>query len=471
MRTSLFLVAAIAIAVRLPAQGSAPSPIVEYRPMRFEEDWSRNGGDAFDSALKHRSLLPGDWANLTIAGSARWREEFDRNYLFASTPAAQDQFGIGRVMVSADLRVGHGRPYARAFVEYKHADGFNRTLPGGVRPTERDLHDIENVFAEVGWGNALLVRVGRQDVALGRERLVGLSDWTNTRRAFQGIRVRALVAGLAVDALASNVVVVRPDLPDLPDTTSRFNFVAVGSPAVRKATLTVAPAQWQAYVLRSEAAIGAPAHRTTTGVRAEWRAPVIGGATLIVEGEGATQRGTQNSTTTPLAIRAWMIATEAQLVWASLPWRPAIIAGDDRASGDHNATDGIAGAFAPPYATAHAHNGMADAFGRGNLDERRIGAAIEPRSWWRLTWTARNFSRLDLADGIYSKQNTIFRAASGSTAREVGVEHDVETTLRVGRHLRLSGGVGAVTAGAFVRETAGGAAAYRFAYLSSAILF
>lgn len=461
-------------AVALRTLDSAPAKTVvrpEFRPLRFDETWPRIDGPSrtWNDALKHILLASHDYAWLTLGGSLRWRTESVRDYQFVPTANMQDDFSLSRTLLHADLHVGPARgPYARAFAEFRDAQGFNRTLPGGVRSSEQDRSDWQNAFVEGGW-NATGLRLGRQDVALGRERLVGISDWANSRRSFQGIRAFSRIGPVAIDLLDAHVMAVRSDLSNRPDSTTRFRYLAVGSAADAAARRTVVPSAWQLYVIQLDAVLGARHERTTYGSRAQWKAPVFGasGTQASFEVEGAAQRGWQGAKD----IDAWFLATEAQLAFRLVRFTPTLTAAYDRASGDRDAADNTNGTFTALYASAHPNGGIADAFGRGNLAELRGGVTADATSWLQLGLVTRSFARLELADGVYSKQNTLFRAASGSSARDVGAETDFTATVKIGRNLRVLGGIAEVDPGRFLRETPGGGGVQRFSFLSTSFTF
>jgi hypothetical protein len=466
-RIVLASVLAIAWPAGAAAQSSRATVVPDFRPLRWDENWSSLPTGALDNAIKHITLAPHDVLWLTLGGAFRWRNENDHNYQFAPAANMQNDFNVSRTLLSADLHLGGPGPYARAFAEFRDAQGYNRTLPGGVRTNEQDRSDWQNAFAEAGWGTAVAARYGRQDITLGKERLVGISDWTNSRRNFQGARVRAEFGGVAIDAVDAHVMLVRMTQSDLPDTATRFRYVALGSATPAAPAVTLRPAVWQAYAMRIDGLVGAALQRITYGVRSEWRVPVVTGAVASAEVETAAQRGTQGA----LGINAWFMASEAQLSWRGLPFKPMLLVGYDRASGDRSTTDATAGTFTAMYASAHSHGGIADVFGRGNLAEQRVGATADITSWWKVQWISRAFSRVELTDGVYTKQNTLFRAAAGNTSRDVGAEHDVEATFKVGRHLRLQAGYAAVNPGAFLRTTPAGAQPIRFAYGTTTFIF
>jgi hypothetical protein len=466
LRQQRLALAAIGLAPAvLCAQSSSTRP--DFSPIRFEE---KPATHAVDDIPKHITILAHDLAWLSLGASVRWREEFNHDYQFSADSANQGQFSVSRTLINGDLHIGRATSaYLRGFAEFRDAQGFNRNLPGGVRTTEEDRHDWQNAFVETGWSSILAIRFGRQDVALGKERLVGISDWTNSRRSFQGLRVLTSVGGLAVDLLDARVMIVRSNLPNRPDSTTRFRYAAIGSAHDAAAARTLRPMAWQIYILQNDAVLGARNARSTYGARAQWKAPIFGqsGAQLSYDFEGAVQRGRQDVRD----VRAWFVANDVQLTFRKAPWAPTVIVGYDRASGDKDAADGHAETFTALYASAHSYGGIADVFGRGNLAEVRTGASVEPTAWLGVQLVSRAFSRVELGDGVYSKQNARFRAPSNSTARNVGTETDLAANVKIGRHLRVQGGLAEIDPGAFLRLTPGGAHAQHFAFVGSTLTY
>ena len=79
----------------------------------------------------------------------------------------------------------------RVYGEYIYAASFDEELP--FAPVDKNFGDIQNLFAEVPLAGCdchpLFLRVGRQELLLGSQRLVSTLDWVNTRRTFDGARL------------------------------------------------------------------------------------------------------------------------------------------------------------------------------------------------------------------------------------------------------------------------------------------
>ena len=443
--------------------GKASDPI--FKVSRFDETWpSAPRGASPLRSLKHIDLLSDGSAWLTIGGSARARWMSYRNFQVSDASAMQNDYTESRTILSADLRIARpsGR-YVRLFAEGRDAQGYGRTLPGGIRVNEADRSDWQNALAEAGSG-ATFVRYGRQELSVGRERLVGVADWMNARRSFEGWRGVSTVGALRVDVFDGRVVAVRTLSPDRPDSTTHLRVATAGSASERAAARTFQPALWQSYAVDLETRNGLD-RRVTAGVRSLWRTP-LGRGVLSIEAEAASQRGHLAGKT----VDAWFGVLEATTAWRAVRWSPSVMIGVDVASGTGADSARHADTFQPPYATAHAFNGIADVFGRGNLFEQRAGLGAEPFAALQLQAVARRFARVRIEDGVYTKTNSVMRAAGRSTARAVADEFDLTATMALGRYLQLQAGFAIVQPGAFLRET-GAAAQERFAVLGTAVTF
>ncbi len=437
----------------------------DYKNLRFDELWKRTDRTShWDDEIKAIPLAPG--VSLTIGGQARWREEFAHAF---NLTASSDTYGQSRLLLNADLQLGDTkRAHGRVFAELRDAQSYHRDLPGGTRAGDADRGDIQNLFVDAAF-EKLLVRVGRQEIAMGRERLIGVPDWTNTRRGFEGIRVLLARGAVAIDAFDARPVIVRLRLPNYGDTTTRVRALSIGSSVGAKAVLRALPASWQAYWYEQVVSASTPTRRLTSGGRAVWALNVASrrAPNVSFDVEGAVQRGATGAH----ALHAWFWTTEWQAQWRRVHGTPSLAFGLEAASGDRNASDTRFETFNTLYAAAHSHGGYADVIGRGNEREMHVISTWEATKKVSLRAAWLRYNRLQLADGVYTKQNTVLRAASGSQDRHVADEIDLSGTLNVTRHLRLTAGHFLVQPGAFLRNTPGQAVQERLSYLGTTFTF
>ena len=446
---------------------TAPAPITKKPAKRWSD------------ALKNIPLAPHWPLTLSVGGQARWREESFRAF---NMGALDDDHTQSRVALNADLVIGRRTgAYARVLLEGRDAQSYGRNLPGGARPTDADRVDVQNLYVDLGYASSYL-RVGRQEIALNRERLFGVPDWANTRRGSQGARLQLAHGRFALEALDARPLVVRQSAPNRADSTARFRTLSFGSAAGAKPIVRGLPATWQAYwyeqTLRSGGGIGnavgggTPAEftrRLTTGTRLQWQRGTAKSATrsASLEFEGALQRGHAGVRD----LSGWFWVTEAQMQWKQRHGAPSLALGVEEASGERRATANTQEAFAVLYPAAHAHGGYADVIGRSNVREVHAIATWDPIAPVRLRGALYRFDRLRTDDGIYTKQNTIFRAATGSLARHAADEIDLTGSWKTSLHWQIIAGGAVVLPGRFLKDTPGSARTERWGFVGTTFTF
>ncbi len=444
---------------------SKPTPRPDFKNLRFEEAWlATSRTPQWDDEIKAIPLAP--QLRLTVNGQMRWREEFAQSYSFSGV---SDNYGQSRVLIGADLQAGRtARFHARLYAEFRDAQSYDRDLPGGTRANDADRSDMQNLFVDIAYARSF-VRVGRQEVVTNRERLIGVPDWSNTRREFDGVRVMVVRGGLAFDALDARPLQVKLATHDIGDPTTRFRVLSVGSAPAAKAAWHGLPATWQGYWYEQVVSTATPTRRLTSGARAAW---TFGSTTKVgrsygIESEAAVQRGATGGR----ALRAWFRTIEAQTQWRGLRGTPTVVIGFEEASGDRDASDLRLESFNSLYAAAHSHGGYADVFGRANAREAHLISTWDPARRVSLRGAWHRYDRLRLEDGVYTKQNVLLRAPSGSRARHAGDEADLTAVVNATRHLRFVVGHAWLLPGAFMRDTPGGAHYGRWGFVGTTFTF
>lgn len=448
---ALLLVAGALRAQSTPTATAAAAPATTH-------DWS--------DRLKAIPLHDGWPLTLSISGQARWREEFMRAY---NVGTLRDDYGFTRLMVGADVQAGSPkRLHGRLLAEVRDAQALSRTLPGGTRTTDGDRHDIQNLYADLGYGRSF-VRYGRQEVSLNRERLVGVPDWANTRRGSEGARAQLVRGRLVLEGADIRPMIVRLDRGNRPDSTARLRTLSLGSTPGATRFAPGLPTQWNGYwyeqTIRTSSAL---TRRLTTGARTLWQFGMPATSRLVtsMELEGAVQRGHAGAR----ALQAWFWVAESQLQWRHVRGMPTLALGLEQASSDRPGTAGNE-AFAVLYPAAHQHGGFADVIGRPNVTEIHAISSWDPTPSLSLRGAWYRFDRRRVDDGVYNKQNALFRAASGSTARHVADEVDLTAAWKATTHLRVLVGGATVLPGAFLSSTPGGAHVEHWGYLGTTFAF
>ena len=159
-----------------------------YLNLRHEEDFgfldSLDAGpsDLFDPV---KNIRLGAHLRLQLGGEVRLRHESERNKFLQNGPGTYDTFLLYRTALHLDARVGR---HARLFVEGIHADVSGRDER--LFFIHRNRHDVHQLFVDarlpVG-DRSLTLRVGRQELVYGRERLFSASGWGRVRKRFDAV--------------------------------------------------------------------------------------------------------------------------------------------------------------------------------------------------------------------------------------------------------------------------------------------
>jgi len=282
-----------------------------------------------------------------MLGEVRVRGEAER-------PAGLDTIDAFTVMRSRIGLEAILSPKATVLLQLQDARAFGEapSLTAGI--AERlDMHQAWLQYRLDVGGNGVAVRAGRQEIALGNERLVGASNWTNTGRTFDGLRVTTAPAGEAwkLELLGANVRERGRRITGVQQEQGDHLFVG--------GYLVTGPAD--IFVLHDREATYRTfqgVDRTTAGARLHRAA-----AGLDASLEGAYQFGNHYQPVAALSqdIRAYMVgarlgyATPASLL-------PRVGVGVDWLSGDDDVADDTYRAFNTLYHTGHKWYGYIDLF-------------------------------------------------------------------------------------------------------------
>jgi hypothetical protein len=260
-----------------------------------------------------------------------------------------------RAGVSALLREG-----AAVFVQLQDVRSFRDPFssPGGPRVEHFDLHqgyvELEGLASVSG-----KLRVGRQEIGLGEQRLLGTGGWSQRGRSFDGIRLSAEGSQVTLDILALRLREI-----NLPMRREGGSFLAAFG-TVRGETL----GEVDLFSFHDGESWTSGRGQLTFGVA--WRGEK---GPLSLRLDGALQRGERDRRT----VAAWMGGGRARL---DLPIPGSVAAWYDHLSGSEDPHGGNQGAFHTLFANNHSNYGFADLFmdipaHTGGLGLRGAGARL-----------------------------------------------------------------------------------------------
>lgn len=448
-----------------PAQVALPGP--KYKNMRQDEDYSYLDGpegsytaDVFDP-IKYMHL--GDDWRLSIGGELKGRWESFNNDLFGSRTRTHDAYFLHRYMLHTDLKY---RKVFRLFFQGITAFAEDRDFP--LRAIDENRWDFQQLFFDLrplGEDVPLTVRVGRQDLNYGSERLISTLDWANTRRRFDAVKLFWHEGDWQIDMFYAKPTAINlaENLNRRHDTYNEdFDLYGLW------VTYTgIANHGIETYFLAVDDT-GAPVN--ANGRRGDRSVYTIGGRfwgkpkPWDYDAELAGQWGTFAGDT----VQAWMFSAKGGYTFANCPMTPRLGLGFDWATGDENPRDSAHQTFFQLFPFGHYYLGFIDLVGRQNIIATRADVSFKPHKKVKVGLTYHAFFLDESADALYNAGGGVVRRGGGE--HEVGHELDTTIVYKFDRHTSFLFGWSHLWPGTFI-ETTGASEDVDFFYVQYAYKF
>jgi len=406
-----------------------------------------------DVPVKDQPVEPGRkglpaWLKLGVElrGRAESGEAFDSD--------SREQSYLNRLRINTTVQP---TPWMRFFLQGQDARAVS--LDAGRDSDDlQDTFDIRQAYADFGHSEqGLQLRVGRQELALGDERLVGAdSYWDSFGQAFDAVSVSFAEARLhAVAFIGFRVQPARRRLDPF-DTASRIS--GLSAQFKLRDELVLEP-----YLLwkRGEDTVDLmerPGHRDvlTPGVRSQGNLP----RNLDYNVEMALQRGHLVRD----GISAW--AGHWEVGWKPLGKDSGLRVGMEYnfASGDKDPCDGKHQTFDDLYPAGFNKYGMEDPIAWRNIRYPAIGAELPITRHWTLYGGYRQYWLASIHDGLYPGGDEYLVRNPAARSTDVGSQALISAGYVRPERWRLYAGYGHFFAGTFLRE-AGYQKASETAYL------
>jgi hypothetical protein len=402
--------------------------------------------DIFDPVK--RIQLGDDWL-LAFGGNFWFRHVHESDSRLSNQ---SNTFNLVRTRLHADLWY---RDQVRLFAEGIDARSFSQNL----NPLAIDVNhtDMLNLFADIKLANVkdgpAYVRVGRQELLYGSQRLISTLDWANTRRTFQGVKTFWRTPKLDLDAFwvrPMNTIPSGPSSFDNWDTNRNF----YGLWATYKPQRGHFADLYFLSLDNNNSAVAASAMGTlntgnsvvhTVGTR------YIGDTNnFLYELEGMYQFGQRSNQ----AISAFAIASGAGYRFAALPMNPQMWLRYDFASGTKNSSDvSHNNTFNQLFPFGHYYMGFVDRVGRQNIHDFNAQFTLHPQPWFTVIAQYHRFYLANKQDFLYNAAGVgSARDATGQSGSHVGDEMDLRFNIHVNRHQDVLLGYSKLWAGNFLQK-------------------
>jgi hypothetical protein len=346
-----------------------------------------------------------------------------------------------RFLAHADVHFGQN---LRFFVQLDSALSYDRL--GGPRVGDADDFDVQQAFVDwripVQDSAAFTVRVGRQELIYGAQRLISPNDWGNVRTTFEGVKGTLTFRNDTLDGF-----LVRPVEMNKSHFNSGNDRVALAGLYNVTAFPRIIPdanAKLDLYLFlldRSASATTAVSSDTfTLGAR-----PHLNPGNWDLDLEADWQFGNIGDH----AIGAYAIATEAGYTFSNLLFTPRAGIGFDLASGSANSAHRFNQLFPPLYL----YLGHLYRFGRQNIMDLHPEVTVNLTDAITLSAAEHIFWRQNTHDAIYDLTGAVVRAGTGSSAQAIGNEFDISLNYQISKHFSAYTGYARQFTGPFLHQT------------------
>jgi len=363
-------------------------------------------------------------------------------------------------------------------------------IPGLSGSEGFDSFDLRQAYVQIGNPDEfpLVVKVGRQALSYGDERLIGDFDWNNFTRTFDAVKLSWQEKTWQLDAFVSSVVVI--DRGDF-NTSDLFNgndnhrdqifsglyFTDKGMPWGSLELYTLWLSETNGNTSNMQGAVSPT--RPTTGLASmhssfgTFGGRLHGDPKKLHGFEFDVEGAYQNGTVTGLSLNAF--AVHAGLGYNfDLPLQPRLWFEYNYASGDSDPSDTHSETFQNLFPTNHKFYGYMDLIAWQNMHNPQVSIRFTPiknvtaEVAYRAYWLASNDDVWYRANGLTAVRPLTPAARSASSF--LGSELDFLVNWKVNKHLSFQGGYSHFFPGQYLADT-GPSDPANFGYLMATINF
>ncbi|HEY0162615.1 MAG TPA: alginate export family protein [Edaphobacter sp.] len=309
-----------------------------------------------------------------------------------------------------------------------------------VASNMRDAFDLRQGYLDLHTGSGdtqIHLFAGRQQLRFGSERIIGVSDWTNNSRSWDGFDLRISNNKNQLDLFSTSVVAIAPTSLDRHGAGLTFHG-AYASISSFKSKIRISPyvLVHTAHDVVSQQGKTGSSVRTTFGAEIEGLLPYH----LCYEWNGSLQRGSYSSD----SIHAGQTFFKLHYTAEHLPWQPRIGAEFDYATGNAHRNPTRISTYDQQYPSNHNAFGLLDLFGYQNIRQERLHLDLGPTK--NLTFLVQGeFLNLAQAkDNVYSgSAGTVIKSpATGFATTSLGTGFDASAKYVYHEYLVANIGIG-----------------------------
>ena len=320
-----------------------------------------------------------------------------------------------------------------------------------VASNMRDTFDLRQGYLNIHYESRVQLFAGRQELKFGDERTVGISDWTNNSRTWDGFDLR-LGDQNRVDLFSTSVVKVYPASLDKHGAGLTFHGVEgnINSVVPNTSLQPFALIRTLPSVLSQQ---GTPGGETEATFGSYWNTKLPLGFTS--SGTADLQRGSYSNDSIHAGAAIIRIGYSAD----NAPWKPDIEGEYDYATGNPRRNPSRVSTYDQQYPSNHNAFGLVDLFGFQNIKQDRLNFSFTPRNNLFILLQGGSLHVASTRDGVFSGDgSSLFAAPTGGfKGDDIGSEFDASAKYIFHKTLVVNLGIGHFFPGSVMTSSGHGA--------------
>ncbi|MEO6980989.1 MAG: alginate export family protein, partial [Mucilaginibacter sp.] len=391
-----------------------------FKQLRYDENYTylkKDSSANWYNTLKFLPFNKDKSTYISFGGEVRYQYFHFENPGWGSSPADKDGYVLSRFLGNADFHAGK---FFRAFVQLQSslADGQSET-PSPVDQNPLELHQaFLDISLPLPSHASFIVRLGRQELSYGSQRLVAVREAPNNRQSFDAAKIMYAIGGVKLDAFYSHYVQAKPGVFDdgfNKNTQFWGTYAAISKVPVLQNVDIYYFGLWKAKSVFDEGAgkelrhsIGTRIWRTT----GDWQYDL----------EGLYQFGKFGTST----ISAWTASSNISYTFNGAALKPQIGLKAESITGDKNYGDGRLNTFNPLFPKG-AYFGLAALIGPANLVDAHPYVQLALTTKLSLFESYDMFWRMNRNDGLYAVNGKLIYSGKNIPSKYIG--NQLETAL------------------------------------------
>ncbi len=386
---------------------------IKFKQLRYDENYQYLASDTTNWYKKFKfipiSINKGNY--LSFGGEFRTQYFKYTNPDWGDAVQDNDGFVLSRYLFHGDLHIGKG---FRAFVQLQ--GGMSNGEVEEPSPVNENPLDLHQAFIDINLPiqkKGIVLRLGRQEMSYGSQRIVSVREAPNNRQAFDGVKVILNMSKFRFDAFYTNYVQVQKGIFD-DDPSKGIRFWGAYGTFSKLVPLDNLDVYYFGYKRKSSSFDDGKAQETrhSLGIRA-----ASNHSNFQYDAEGLYQFGNFSGKD----ISAWTMSANLSYSLINVFYKPKIGLKTEAISGDKVYGDGELNTFNPLFPRG-GYFGLAALIGPANLFDIHPYLEISLSKTITFIQDYDVFWRMQKNDGIYAVNGRLLYSGKNTISKYIGAQ-------------------------------------------------